>query len=283
MRFATDCYFHIGYSHLNGGKPCQDYALADLCGDAAYAIVSDGCSSGGHTDVGARLLTFSVAQAIHEHREILMHSKVMLSGLRETLGLSWHDTLATCIYAYVTPDRSFALAYGDGIIAHKVTGGKIYLSQLEWMDNRPFYPAYSGEHLLNFIQDHGGDVDAKRLLLKNWQYIPGDGFHHTSDEEFTLGEGIEGIRLNLQELAEIDCIAIFSDGAAQIDGLDWKDAVVQLLSFKTVEGEFAKRRMMRAIKDAQKNGRGPMDDIAYAVIRVIHEEEEAGNDDCSTG
>ncbi len=275
MKFATDSYYHIGSTHLNSGKPCQDYALSGLREGAAYAVVADGCSSGGHTDVGARLLTLSVAQAIHEHREILTHSKVMMSGLREILGLSWHDMLATCLYARVTPDDSFVLAYGDGIIAHKEVGGKIYLSQLEWMDNRPFYSAYSGEHLLNFIQDHGGDVNAKRLLLKKWEYIPNNGFHHIADQEFTLGEGMEGIRVHLEELEEIDCIAIFSDGAAEIDGLDWKEAVVQLLAFKTVEGEFAKRRMMRVIKDAQKNGRGPMDDIAYAVIRIIKRDEGA--------
>jgi len=54
----------------------------------------------------------------------------------------------------------------------------------------------------------------------------------------------------------------------QIDGVDWKDAVVQFLAFKNTAGEFAKRRMIRGIKDANKKGRGPFDDISYAVIGV---------------
>ncbi|MDO8754959.1 MAG: hypothetical protein Q7J80_13765, partial [Anaerolineales bacterium] len=77
-----------------------------------------------------------------------------------------------------------------------------------------------------------------------------------------------------QDVLELlEFVAVFSDGATQVDELDWKDVVVQSMAFKTAEGEFAKRRMSRLIQDSQKTGRGPIDDISYAVTRIIHEEE----------
>ena len=91
----------------------------------------------------------------------------------------------------------------------------------------------------------------------------------------SLAEGIGAVTIPIrpEELGDLEFLAVFSDGVTQIDGLDWKDAVVQLLAFKTTEGEFAKRRMIRLIKDAQAKGKGPVDDIAYAVVRIIQEED----------
>jgi hypothetical protein len=103
---------------------------------------------------------------------------------------------------------------------------------------------------------------------------------------------MRGINFSLStpDLPAIEYIAVFSDGICQIDGgsiqsitkgpdapflergyLDWRDAVTALLDFKTNHGEFAKRRMVRAIKDSLGYGRGPQDDISYAVIRIEHE------------
>src|SRR3989344_1803041 len=67
LRFSTDHYFHIGSAHYRNGKPCQDYALSGVYGPVACAVVSDGCSTGRHTDVGARVLTLSTLQAIRDH------------------------------------------------------------------------------------------------------------------------------------------------------------------------------------------------------------------------
>jgi serine/threonine protein phosphatase PrpC len=78
---------------------------------------------------------------------------------------------------------------------------------------------------------------------------------------------------NALEMEEIEFIALFSDGVTQVDGVDWEDAVVELLSYKGTAGEFVKRRMIRAIKDWQKIGKGPTDDIACAVIGIEHGEQ----------
>ena len=288
MLLATDSYFHIGLSHLNSGRPCQDYALSRVYKDAAFAIVSDGCSSGGETDVGARILALSTALAMRDHwttvrnievdtapLEIDVRQRVMMAGSRETLGLSNLDMLATCVYAYITPHGGFIHLKGDGVLAYKKRNGNVCMSRYEWADNKPFYPAYIDDHFAGFIMEHGGDINAKRLTAEHWEYSHDGKFSELPSEEFTLGEGIRGITrpFSVEELTYLDCIAVFSDGVTQIEGLDWKDAVVELLAFKTTEGVFAKRRMMRVIKDAQKNGKSPIDDISYAVVRLITPEE----------
>ena len=290
LQFATDGYFHIGHTHLGIGQPCQDYTLSGLHNDAAFAIVSDGCSTGGLTDVGSRLIVLSTASAIREQwaatraipedtvLEIGARQKVTLSSHREPLGLTWSDMLATSLYAHMTPQGGLVHLQGDGVYAYKQRTGRIVMVRYEWADNIPFYPAYSNDVYKHFIQAHGGDVDVVRLKGERWEYTPGGEFNQLDDKVFTISEGIRGITklFTAGELEALDCVAVYSDGVAQIEGLDWMDAVVQSLAFKVTTGEFAKRRMIRMIKDSQRTGKGPLDDIAYAVVRVIPSELERG-------
>lgn len=289
VKLYTDHYFHIGNVHLTSGKPCQDYAISDVHNDIALAVISDGCSTGGNTDVGARILALSTATAIREHwtvnrnalgqavpQEINFCQKIVLAGTRQILGLLPSDMLATCIYAYISPLGGFIHVQGDGVVALKYQDGRIAILRFEWEDNTPFYPAYNENDLLNFIKAHGDDLKALRLSEKKWvQYDSGKLFE--SDIKHSLSEGIQGITINIsaETLSELVFIAIFSDGITQIDNLDWKNSVTEFMAFKNTTGEFAKRRMIRGIKDVQKIGKGPIDDISYAVIRI--EQIEGGS------
>jgi hypothetical protein len=119
MRLYTDDYFHIGAAHLGSGLPCQDYALSRSTGDMAYAIVSDGCSTGGRTDSGARVVAHTAEVAIRDDwlrnrrpepfsiPEMTMHQKVLMQNAKQNLGLLPQDLLATCSYAYVSARSGF--------------------------------------------------------------------------------------------------------------------------------------------------------------------------------
>jgi len=278
----TDSHFTIGHAHLTGGKPCQDYAAAgNLPNGAAYAIAADGCSTGGMNDVGARVLTLSTAQAIREHwsttrstadpeaaARIAIKQQVVMAAAEGVLGCGTSDMLATCLYAYLSPKGGFAHVQGDGVVAWQYSDGHIMMVRFDWMDNKPLYPAYAGDHFVAFIAAHGGDVNAARLTRDTWELAPGKDFFQFALEEYSLGQGISGIGLPFDPADQPRFIAVFTDGVTQIEGLDWKDAVAQLLSFKTTAGEFAKRRLIRMVKDAQQDGRGPLDDLAYAVIHT---------------
>lgn len=71
MDYKTNHAFHIGAQHLSLGKPCQDYAVSGSINDTtAYAIVSDGCSSGGETDIGARIVALATKRALEENSHL---------------------------------------------------------------------------------------------------------------------------------------------------------------------------------------------------------------------
>jgi hypothetical protein len=281
MKFFTDHYFHIGSAHYTGGKPCQDYALSGANTSIACGIVSDGCSTGRHTDVGSRVLTLSTFQAIREHAEasggfvnatniIASKQERLIGTTRLMLGLEKVDMLATCLYSYFNQYGGLVHIQGDGVIAVKMRDGNLHMYRYDWVDNTPFYPSYRDGGIESFVEAHGGDMNIPRLFLQTAVRDPDGKYHDGEMKTFTLREGISGIilRFSPEELARIDCVAVFSDGVTQVDNVDWKDAVYEFLAFKQVMGDFATRRMRRGIKEMQTRGKGPIDDISYAVVRI---------------
>ena len=291
----TDNIYLIGKTHLKDGKPCQDYTLSSVVNDVGFAVVSDGCSSGGATDMGSRVIAYSARAAVkslpetledERHNIPLAIKEKQRSGILETcntLGLVRNDMLATCIFAYFTSETGFVHVTGDGVVAYKTHSGNVYMYRYEWVDNTPFYLAYDvfSENDL-FARTHGGDLNAIKLTCESWEHDSSTGHNVLQSTEITLAEGMQGVVLNFAKgsrpiavphnIEDLEFIAIFSDGVTQIEGTDWKDAVVQLLAFKTVEGDFAKRRMNFYLRGLQKDNKGPADDIAYAVIHFLKKE-----------
>jgi hypothetical protein len=295
IQLQTDHYFHIGKVHLTGGKPCQDYAISQVYNQAAFAITCDGCSSGGHTDVGARVLALATADALKQYWEVYgttqpeiaipeinLNQRLKLASARHVLGLQPNDMLATCLYAYLGPGGGFIHIQGDGVVALKFADQSIQMYSYEWLDNRPFYPAYANGQLNSFIASHGNDLQALRVTEEVWQYTTNQEEKLFSSGQYSLSEGIRGITIEIPSpelliAPRLEYIAVFSDGITQIDNVKWQEAVIEFLRFKNTKGEFAKRRMIRGIKNMQKDNKGPLDDIAYAVIRLDQTGKEEEN------
>lgn len=293
MKFGTDCHFNIGAEHISGGKPCQDYAISGNHGDIAYAIISDGCSGGGHTDVGARLIALSAAAAIREQwdaernvtditvaQAVEVRRRLLLGGIKETLKLEPDDMLATEVYASITPQGGYVHAWGDGVVAFVYVDGITRLHRFDWPNNMPFYPAYV-DQLPNFTSAHGGDLDAQVLTEQVFEYTPSSEGRSstTSTVPHSMYDGIQGIHfpITADELNRLAYVVVFSDGVTRVDNVCWKDAALDLLSFKTATGVFAKRRMINFIREMRKKGKGPLDDIAFAAISVVRDTEELSN------
>jgi hypothetical protein len=202
---------------------------------------------------------------------MISSSQQQIIGMtRRVLDLGLEDMLATSGYIYLTQRGGVVNLQGDGVVALKYRSGGIEMSRFEWENNIPFYPAYMGEGLDRFVAAHGGDMDASKLSrerIQLWDTNIEAGLSHNS---FSLREGINGISMpiSMAQLLQLEFVAVFTDGVTQIDGVSWQKAVVNFLAFKTVGGEFAKRRMIRGIQDYQKIGKGPVDDIAISVIRI---------------
>lgn len=290
LNFHADHYFHIGSSHYSSGKPCQDYALSEANNFLACAIVSDGCSTGRHTDIGSRVLTLSTIQAVRDHFRateryignavigITSRQQQIISTSRMLLGLNHEDMLATCGYVYITHLGGFVHIQGDGVVALKYRDGQIKMHRFEWANNTPFYPSYGDGGVETFVRAHGGDLEVVRMTQSTVVYQSKTGTYVGGDPKgLTLRQGLEGIVINIREedLNLIEFVAVFSDGVNQIESVDWISAVVDFLSFKSTTGEFAKRRMIRGVQNYQKTGKGPIDDISYAVVRIEKTEDRS--------
>ncbi|OGM99294.1 MAG: hypothetical protein A2915_02485 [Candidatus Yanofskybacteria bacterium RIFCSPLOWO2_01_FULL_41_34] len=285
QRFCVDDYFHIGQMHLGSGKPCQDYSFSGVIDEGAFAIVSDGCSTGRHTDVGARIIALSTVSALQRWLKATntsinklgqlvteQHNYAILKSC-EAFNLQLPDMLATCLYVCLTPTGGLVGIQGDGVIAKVYRDGSITLAAYRWDNNTPLYPAYAADNYSSFIKVHGNDPNLSPLQVE-YHHHNALGDIQINPQSISLGEAIKGItqKISGDEAVELSFLAVFTDGVMQVEGVHWKDAVLQLLAFKNVEGEFAKRRMIRFIKNSKAEGKkGPLDDISYAVIRIDHE------------
>jgi hypothetical protein len=277
MQFYTDHYFQIGSAHYQAGKPCQDYALSGGNEKKVWAVVSDGCSTGRHTDIGSRLQTLSLMSVMRSElspESVSQERKKFLNEALQTLGLSRQDMLATSVYVYLDEGGGYVHVEGDGAVAKKYKSGKVSLALYEWQDNTPFYPLYNDTDREAFIALHGGDIDLPRLTRTEVVIEP-DGTRSEISQSFSIRQGLSGIveRILPLELEELEFVAVFTDGVGQIKDVDWTEVMIEFMAFKNFEGEFVKRRMIRALKVYEKEGKKHFDDIATAVIRIHNEEE----------
>ncbi len=277
----VDSCITTGYLHEIDGKSCQDYALAGLLDGGAYATVSDGCSTGGRTDVGARVVALATAGAIedcwrmggslYDPAGIAAITGRQYQTIAETmtsLRCSVDDMLATSAFICLSGEGGFVHFQGDGVVAWQLTSGYLVMAQLSWVNEMPFYPIYGVvDKAVGFTQAHGGDLTAVRLTSEWWSLAPNGRYRRLQNIPFSLEQGSRGIVLSLPS-QDLRCAAVFTDGIAQIENLDWKDAVSQMMAFKTTAGSFAKRRLIRMVRDSHEFGRGPIDDLAGAIIRL---------------
>lgn len=295
LQLSADHHFSIGHEHVHSGKPCQDHALSIAVDSMACAVVSDGCSTAGETDMGARVLTFATVAAVKAYNarykgtlaeqgvvsEVNTQQRIVLGTVREALGLARDDMLATCGYIFATQEGAVMHLAGDGVTAIKYRDGRICVYNYNW-GKAPFYPQYREEHGgAGYVREHG-TPDTPALIEEEWCYTPNteNPFQKTGEQKLTVQVGMRGVTKVLSSerlLTDIDAVAVFTDGVLRVENIDWKEAVLALLSFKTTAGQFVKRRLNRALKDFRTFGKGPLDDIAYAVIHVTTTYKERGD------
>ena len=273
MRFTTDHCFVQGSLHARAGKPAQDYAISGVREEGAFAIVSDGCSGGRETDVGARIISLSMRSAIEDNLKygtaIGQRCLDSIRRVKNVLDLWDNDLLATCVYAVITPTDAHLRCLGDGAYAFLYQHGNLIAGRFEWDNSMPAYPIYLTrlEQQYQFIANHTKELSCTEYRLFDW----GGETHDATPKFYTADAAFRGVTVEIPDRGCLAAIAVFSDGVALVDGMDWQEVVRQLMAFKSFTGEFAKRRMLRFVESAQKVGKGPQDDLAYAVIRVDNE------------
>lgn len=277
MKFSADSHFLIGKQHESDNKPCQDYALAQINTDCAIAIVSDGCSSGGRTDLGARIV--ACAAITHAHKNIYadlgsFESAVYKTmwGVAELIELNIEDLLATLVIAVVSKEHTFVHFFGDGACHVKFRNGRAMLDRTSWAHNTPYYIANRG-HVARerFLKFHGGEMAQSVNRFVEQKINEHDTLSAAHSD--TCGNGMRGITL-AYPTDEIESITVFSDGIEQVGDIPPLEVVEMLTGFKNTTGDFAKRRLRQQVATWKKDGKHPMDDISMATIHINHDSED---------
>jgi hypothetical protein len=270
----ADCAYVIGQSH----EVCQDYARAGLfpAPDVAYAVVSDGCSMGKDSDVGARILTLLARQRLLVERFVdWSKTEGMMALARErawTLGLAEDKGVLDATLLIATADthgsRRFVI-FGDGVYVSVYRDGSYRLRSIEFSGGYPLYLSYS----LNRNRFESYCQQKQEKWIDVYYHDPRRPEHLRHDR--TAGS-LKAQHLILDEDPGKDVVLLLiaSDGLNSfrrmgpngLEAVPLPEVMELLLQFKTFSGRFVQRRLNRFLKDVTKLGWAWHDDVSVAGI-----------------
>lgn len=150
-----------GRDHTALRRSCQDAVLVGQSGSGAFGVVSDGCGSAPHSEVGAALtvatvgrsLASGLADQLDAERAVRRSLARLLRAFEATVGGAVgaerddgcgarrdfvHDhLLATAAGFYVTDEEALLFCWGDGLM---LADDETWVVDRE---NHPDYPAYA--------------------------------------------------------------------------------------------------------------------------------------------
>jgi hypothetical protein len=272
----VDHYFTIGTDHQTQGRPCEDYALSgQLPGGAVFGVVADGCSgANAHTDVGARALAWAfnraATDAAYRDTDVLFGAEFHDSFVEAFRKLCYtenpKDTLATVVGFIATPGQAAVYLQGDGALALRFADGSTRFLEFNWANNMPYYLGYQLRPYLNdaYVQQIAAEA-GPHPFTQTTTLVPATAA--PVREDFTVQKACAGYVLRFNPRAEgIVAMAVMTDGVAQVGTLPACEVAHDFTAFKNTQGEFLKRRLMKALKDFKKEGAVPRDDVGIAAV-----------------
>jgi Protein phosphatase 2C len=282
----ADSAFNIGSTHA----VCQDYAVAANRSDtsiaaaapvaAPYVVVSDGCSTSGSTDVGARLLVKAAEQILrqggrHPVSPEELHVAAAQQALHwaELIGLPPQAIDATLLTAYLDGDDLIVACSGDGVMVLQSRTGTLDVFVVSYPAGFPLYPGYLHQpERLRTLEAAGGVKKEVKHLRRAALREP------LLLKSITHGSAVtEVIRVAVH-----DCLfaALLSDGVhsfsvceqtgtgKRVEPVPLAAVLKDLVSFKSVGGSFVQRRLQRFRKDCLQRGWRHADDLALGTLFI---------------
>jgi hypothetical protein len=248
-------------------------------GGLPFAIVADGCSTSGMTDVGARLLALGGARAFSlgasatdpgGFRDLALATA---RGAAHLLALSPADMDATLGAVAANGDGVAALLFGDGAIAWRPASGGLQAAVVDWAGSMPGYPAYltgpSGR-LRSFLAESEKmalSLGRPPCLVERLSVDPDGRMSSLTVEGLSAREGLDGMALRWSASDAPDIVAVTTDGIQQVFGISREEVLVELTAIKAARaGAFVTRRMSRAMAEWSRRGSRPVDDLAIAAL-----------------
>lgn len=279
----TDNYFTIGTAHGKAGTPCEDYSLAEeLRPGLVFGVVSDGCSGAyAHTDEGARALSFAFRKELRDCRHLAdswfdgaFTRRLADQFLANSYTGEPNDRYATAAGFAATQDHAAVYIFGDGAYALRFSDGRHRLVWFEWDNNAPYYLNYKLSPPLDAEFRAALDQNQAGPLVEAWTDFrvtgrPGDPIEILAEDSrrlpFSAAEdGL--VRCFRPREDGIEALAVLTDGIKQIGDISGERALAEFFAFRNFNGNFVKRRMLRALEQFAANGQRPQDDLAMACV-----------------
>jgi len=256
-----DSYYTIGSTH----QYCQDYADSGEREDFVYACISDGCSSSKDSDIGARYLIKSFPLVVlsnlftfgHFAGESLEHKMVARLANYEFDFQNLDATLLGLVYDKKS-DQLFIYAWGDGQIYLKWKNGATTSFNINYKTNAPYYLSY---RLDNKTEQYEKEFGTEYATIKEAISSPEVNFLHVNCKNF--------FKVIENASKELDFAAVMSDGIESfMHPLSLTKEMIQqdFLNFKSLNGEFVKRRFQGFKKFCVKESVSHYDDLSLAAI-----------------
>lgn len=258
------------FSKGKGHAVCQDYAVSGMS-PVPYAFISDGCSSSLNSEIGAMLLCRMAAERSSVFSELDRFEQSILFRIKtigSVLALKEESLDATLVGICVDEKIVNISAWGDGHIIFIKKNGNIHIISIAYESNAPFYLSYLESHRQKIYIDRFGLM---KKIISNSICSFGSNIHETFLREDSLFE-----RISIPVIAgDYACILVASDGLSSFvekkeDGASQpvlaEKVIIDLVSFKSSTGEFIKRRLNRLLRDYEKKGIFPLDDISVAGV-----------------
>lgn len=261
--YFTDTGTRIGARHLANGQPLQDSTIAFIEGDAAVAMVSDGCSTGGNTEQGSKAWLRAAVKALRTHgmgffdaRMEDIEKELLVMARHELLGMEQADGLATLGMAKLTPTTLTAALWGDGLLMAKCSE-EVHLWEVQYTENAPFYLSY----VLNPDWGLQGWLaqwpNQLRRVVHRCYDLDGNLTAMDVDERPT-SQGL-GLKLTWEYPIDLEGVALLTDGAVSFDSLSALDLLGGLDNALDIRGPFVQRYIDSIAEH-------PADDLGIALL-----------------
>jgi hypothetical protein len=237
-------------------KVCEDY----IDHNDNSIVLSDGCSAAKYSDFGSRLLVQNTLLQLKLFDDYNNHDTIKVS--LDTLANLQIDKTALFSTLSIIHSRNKVTdieIYNDGfcIIKHE---NEIYVYRIYYQENWPYYLLYTQSDL-QYTKLNNTKIVELAVLDENFEINSFDKFEYDYTHIF---------KYRLFNTSNIKYVLIASDGIEQFkrknEYIPYIDIIKEICGFKSLAGEFLKRRMKTLMKDYEKEGIYPADDVSIGGI-----------------
>ncbi len=254
-----DTFIKKGYSH----DICEDAFAVDSV--SGKVVIGDGCSSSPDTHLGSTLLTQAMlAKPDTKPIDIFMKDtynllKVPFPQLKVDNFDSTLLSLRLAHDAYIDVH-----VYGDGFIFMKTISDQLYIFEVDYSNNMPFYPSYylTDDRVFSYKEIAERQFAVRRVeAFRNYEVL------YDSPQIYDLQEPY------FMRNSNIDFIGIATDGLSSFQRNKYEsipaiNIIKKICDFKSFNGDFLKRRMNKIMKEFSKENIDHYDDVTIAVMKI---------------